>query len=95
LPDINAPELGYENVFRLLIVYFQDARDFDLRAVKKSCIHFAQPSGELIPFETFKLFYRDGARDRLGSIRAKLEVPGDLAATPNTREVRHGRLSVS
>ena len=52
-------DVGYANVFRLLIVEFIDAQSFDLRSVKKSCIHIAHPDGRLIPFDTFNLFYRD------------------------------------
>jgi len=53
------PELGYENLFRLLIVQFMDAYSFDVRSVKKSCIHIVHPDGRLIPFDTYNLFYRD------------------------------------
>jgi uncharacterized radical SAM superfamily Fe-S cluster-containing enzyme len=44
---------------------FMDAHNFDVRAVKKSCVHIATPEGLLIPFETMNLFYRDGTIDRL------------------------------
>lgn len=74
LPRIAAPAaLDYRNVFRVLIVQFMDARNLDLRALKKSCIHFAQPDGRLIPFESFNLFYRDGRQALLQQIRAELE----------------------
>jgi uncharacterized radical SAM superfamily Fe-S cluster-containing enzyme len=60
LPRLSAPpELGYENIFRVLIVQFMDAYSFDVRSVKKSCIHIAHPDGRLIPFDTYNLFYRD------------------------------------
>jgi 7,8-dihydro-6-hydroxymethylpterin dimethyltransferase len=60
LPRLDAPpELGYENIFRVLIVQFMDAYSFDVRSVKKSCIHIAHPDGRLIPFDTYNLFYRD------------------------------------
>ena len=60
LPQVQAPtELSYRNVFRVLIMQFIDAYSFDLRAVKKSCVHIAQPDGRLIPFDTFNLFYRE------------------------------------
>jgi uncharacterized radical SAM superfamily Fe-S cluster-containing enzyme len=63
LPLISAPEtLRYDNVFRVLIVQFMDAYSLDIRALKKSCIHFAQPDGSMIPFETFNLLYRDTKR---------------------------------
>jgi 7,8-dihydro-6-hydroxymethylpterin dimethyltransferase len=59
LPNIVAPNsLGYENVFRILIVQFMDAYSFDVRSVKKSCIHIVHPDGRLIPFDTYNLFYR-------------------------------------
>jgi uncharacterized radical SAM superfamily Fe-S cluster-containing enzyme len=71
LPQIDAPALSYRNVFRVLIMQFIDAWNFDLRAMKKSCVHIAQPDGRLIPFEAFNLLYRDGLRARLESLRAE------------------------
>lgn len=60
LPTVSAPsDLGYTNLFRVLIVQFIDAHAFDVRSVKKSCIHIAHPDGRLIPFDTYNLFYRD------------------------------------
>jgi len=60
LPRLDAPpELDYDNIFRILIVQFLDAYSFDVRSVKKSCIHIVHPDGRLIPFDTFNLFYRD------------------------------------
>jgi tetraether lipid synthase len=61
LPRIEAPgDLGYQNIFRVLIMQFIDAYDFDVRSVKKSCVHIVHPTdGRLIPFDTFNLFYRD------------------------------------
>lgn len=72
LPRVDAPaELGYQNVFRLLIMQFIDAYSFDLRSVKKSCVHFVHPDGRLIPFDTYNLFYRDGLEaSRLAPLRA-------------------------
>jgi hypothetical protein len=60
LPKVLMPkELGYKNLFRVLIVQFIDAEAFDVRSVKKSCIHIAHPDGKrLIPFDTFNMFYR-------------------------------------
>lgn len=76
LPQVQAPaELGYRNVFRVLIMQFIDAHSFDLRAVKKSCVHIAQPDGRIIPFDTFNLFYRDGQAARLQQLRAEAEQP--------------------
>jgi len=66
--------LSYENVFRVLIVQFADAHAFDLRSVKKSCIHFVHPDdGRMIPFDTYNLFYRDDLeRTRLAPLRAEV-----------------------
>ena len=60
LPKVMLPsDLGYNNLFRVLIVQFIDAEAFDVRSVKKSCIHIAHPDGKrLIPFDTFNMFYR-------------------------------------
>jgi 7,8-dihydro-6-hydroxymethylpterin dimethyltransferase len=74
LPKIEAPaELGYKNVFRVLIMAFIDAHSFDLRAVKKSCVHIAQPDGRIIPFDTFNLFYRDDRVKRLEELRTEFD----------------------
>jgi uncharacterized radical SAM superfamily Fe-S cluster-containing enzyme len=71
LPLIAAPTaLKYDNVFRVLIVQFMDACSLDVRALKKSCIHFAQPDGKMIPFESYNLLYRSG--ERLAEIRASI-----------------------
>ena len=61
LPRVGVPEgLGYENIFRVIIMQFIDAQSFDVRSVKKSCVHIVHPDdGRLIPFDTYNLFYRD------------------------------------
>lgn len=74
LPQIAAPAaLGYDRVFRVLIVQFMDARSLDIRALKKSCIHMARPDGRLIPFESWNLFYRDERALQLERLRAELD----------------------
>jgi hypothetical protein len=79
LPRIEAsPDLNYENIFRVLIVQFIDAYSFDVRSVKKACIHIVHPDGRLIPFDTYNLFYRDGLE------QARLEpLRGRIAASNN------------
>src|SRR5580692_11823556 len=71
LPRIAAPaDLSYKNIFRVLIVQFLDAHAFDVRSVKKTCIHIAHPDGRLIPFDTYNLFYRDNLEHtRLAPLR--------------------------
>lgn len=73
LPQVQAPaDIGYRNVFRVLIMQFIDAHGFDLRAVKKSCVHIAQPDGRIIPFDTFNLFYRDERAKQLAQLREEI-----------------------
>jgi tetraether lipid synthase len=73
LPRLEAPAaLSYRDVFRVLVVQFMDALSLDIRALKKSCIHIAQPDGRLVPFESFNLFYRDARADRLAELRAEI-----------------------
>ena len=77
LPQVQAPaDLSYRNVFRVLIMQFIDAMSFDLRAVKKSCVHIAQPDGTIVPFDTFNLFYRDARAQRLAQLRADVSARG-------------------
>jgi len=74
LPSVTVPpELSYANLFRILIVEFADAAAFDVRSVRKSCIHIVHPEdGRLIPFDTYNLFYRDELeRQRLAPLRAR------------------------
>lgn len=72
LPSLPVPAgLSYANVFRVLIVQFMDAHSFDVRSVKRSCIHIADPDGRLIPFETYNLFYRPGAAGAAALARAR------------------------
>lgn len=73
LPQVEVAGLTYANVFRVMGIRFADAHDFDLRSVKRSCVHFAQPDGTIVPFDTFNLFYRDGARERLAQLRAAVD----------------------
>lgn len=74
LPLVKAPAaMTYENLFRVLIIQFLDAHNFDVRSVKKSCIHIAHPDGRIIPFDTYNLFYRDGKETRLRQLQAHAE----------------------
>ena len=62
LPEAAIPQdLGYEHTFRVVISQFLDRYNFDLGTVKRSCVHFVQPDGQIIPFDTFNTFYRPGA----------------------------------
>jgi hypothetical protein len=77
LPQVLGPrDLSYQNLFRVLIVQFIDADSFDLRSIRKTCIHIAHPDAErLIPFDTFNLFYRDELETtRLAPLRQRTEM---------------------
>ena len=68
-------ELSYANIFRILIVQFIDAHSFDLRSIRKSCVHIVHPDGKrAIPFDTYNMLYRDDLEHTL------------LAAIRNERE---------
>ena len=72
LPNIQAPGLGYDNLFRIIIMNFMDAYDFDVRAIKKSCVHILNKDYKIIPFETMNLFYRDDKKERLEELRNEI-----------------------
>ena len=54
-------ELSYANSFRVVILQFLDRYNFDLATVKRSCVHFVTGDGQIIPFDTYNTFYREGA----------------------------------
>jgi uncharacterized radical SAM superfamily Fe-S cluster-containing enzyme len=81
LPRVEAPGLGYNNLFRIIIMRFIDAWDFDVRAIKKSCVHIVHKDGRVIPFETMNLFYRDEKEERLKELTGR-KVTVTAAATP-------------
>ena len=70
---------------------FIDAYVFDVRSVKKTCVHILHPDRRLIPFDTYNLFYRDGLEqsrlaplsgptgriDRVGSNLARARAASD------------------
>jgi len=78
LPNVAVPQgLGYQNLFRLIIMQFIDAQSFDVRSVKKTCVHIAHPDGRIIPFDTYNLFYRDKLEETvLNPLRREVETRG-------------------
>lgn len=75
LPLMPIPEgMGYQNLFRVIIMRFMDAYDLDIRSVKKSCVHIVTPDAQrIIPFDTYNLFYREA-----GVLE---KIPGALAVS--------------
>jgi hypothetical protein len=48
LPQVALPAgcgIGYDNIFRVIIMQFLDAHNFDVRSVKKTCVHIVHPEG--------------------------------------------------
>lgn len=79
LPSVELPAgLGYENVFRVVVMQFLDAHSFDVRAVKKACVQVVHPEdGRLIPLDTYNLFYRDDLETtRLAELRGAAVASG-------------------
>ncbi len=74
LPGIDAPNMGYDNLFRIIIMQFIDAHNFDVRAVKKSCVHIVNKDEKIIPFETMNLFYRDDKIKRLEELKKNVVI---------------------
>lgn len=77
LPNVIAPGLNYTNLFRIIIMRFIDAWDFDVRAIKKSCVHIVHKDGRLIPFETMNMFYRDEKELYLKTLTGQKEVTAE------------------
>jgi hypothetical protein len=74
LPMVQVPDaMTYDKVFRVLIIQFMDAQNFDVRSVKKSCIHIVHPDGRIIPFDTFNMFYRDEKEQLLEKLKNEME----------------------
>ncbi len=75
LPKVLVPDaITYENIFRIIIMQFIDAHSFDVRSVKKTCVHIVHPDGRLIPFDTYNLFYSDDLeKTRLDPLRRNAE----------------------
>lgn len=68
LPRVKSDHLNYDNLFRIIIMNFMDPLDFDVRAVKKSCVHIVSDKMKIIPFETMNIFYRDNKIDHIRKV---------------------------
>ncbi len=67
--ELQGNSITYDNIFRIIIMQFLDPHNFDVRSVKKSCVHIVHPDGRIIPFDTFNMFYRDGKETMLNGVR--------------------------
>ena len=86
LPQVPlSANIGYDRIFRVIVMKFMDAEDMDVRSVKKTCVHFAHPPPEgtdgrvkLIPFDTYNLLYRPGGGREAVLAGLRGERPRDL-----------------
>ncbi len=42
----------------LVVHHFQDAHTFDLKKTRTCCVHYALPSGEMVPFCVYNNLWR-------------------------------------
>lgn len=47
-----------ENTFRISITSFVDAYNFDMKSMKKECVHIITPDLKKIPFSSYNILYR-------------------------------------
>jgi len=96
LPELIVPsQFTYDNVFRIIIMDFIDAHSFDLRSVKKTCVHIVSPDLRIIPFDTYNMFYRgDLEKTVLGPIRRELALSGQALLSADERQKILGSLPV-
>jgi hypothetical protein len=47
-----------ENTFRISIVSFVDAYNFDMKSMKKECVHIITPDLKKIPFSAYNMLHR-------------------------------------
>lgn len=59
LPELDSEDVKYSNLFRVTIVSFLDKFNFCTASVKRSCIHFVTLKKEVIPLDTYYLFYQN------------------------------------
>ena len=83
IPRVEAiPSLGYDRVFRVVIMQFLDRHSIDLRSVRKSCVHIAHPDGKrVMPFDTYNVLYRDALEaEVLAPLRGEVATRSDLVS---------------
>jgi uncharacterized radical SAM superfamily Fe-S cluster-containing enzyme len=48
-----------ENTFRITVTSFIDAYNFDMKSMKKECVHILTPDLKRIPFSSYNMIYRE------------------------------------
>jgi uncharacterized radical SAM superfamily Fe-S cluster-containing enzyme len=64
----------YENMFRIVIIAFMDAWNFDVRSAKKCCVHHILPDGKIIPFCSYNTLHRPRYMHKR---RVRFQMPAD------------------
>ena len=70
----------YANMFRIVIIAFMDAWNFDVRSAKKCCVHHVLPDGKIMPFCSYNTLHRPRYMHRT-RFREMLEKPGNSHST--------------
>jgi len=52
------------NTFRISVTSFIDAHNFDMKSIKKECVHIITPDLKKIPFSTYNMLYRKSYTDK-------------------------------
>lgn len=52
------PQFTTDNVFRISVTSFLDRYNFEMKAMKKECVHVLLPDGRRVPFSSYNLLHR-------------------------------------
>jgi uncharacterized radical SAM superfamily Fe-S cluster-containing enzyme len=73
-------------MFRIVIIAFMDAWNFDVRSAKKCCVHHVLPDGKIMPFCSYNTLHRPKYMHRMRTNRPQVG-PEELYSeheTPDT-----------
>lgn len=60
LASRDKPQFTTDNVFRISVTSFLDRYNFEMKAMKKECVHVLLPDGRRVPFSSYNVLHRDG-----------------------------------
>lgn len=81
--------LLYENMFRIVIIAFMDAWNFDVRSAKKCCVHHVLPDGKIMPFCSYNTLHRPKYMQRMRVNRVQA-VPEEVYSQHETADTIKG-----
>ncbi|PWT83015.1 MAG: hypothetical protein C5B57_07730 [Blastocatellia bacterium] len=92
--SVQLPLLGVSHKRQPWLMPFLDTHAFDVRSVKRSCVHVGRPFAKgRVPFDTHKFFYRDGLKRhvslpsrsaRISAIEERVRRPALTRHTPES-----------